>query len=299
MTASDPIDILILGAGWTSTFLIPLLTSHSLTYAATSRPSHPKPHTIPFEYDQNNSDPSEEDEAQFSNLPDARTVLVTFPISVKGASERLVRLYEKTRTGRYGNEFEGGKGKARWIQLGTTSVWDVSVGRPFRPPSSDGSVLWSDRYTPIDMSHPRGAAEKELLALSPDTQTTVLNLSGLWGGQRAMKHYIGRVAPTKEALKNKGSVHMIHGIDVCRAILAVHSDFDKAVGQRWLLTDGRVYDWWDLAHAWGPHPRWVQELMLEHGVRALPRSVELLGKALDSQDFWNTFGIQPIEGRLE
>lgn len=114
---------------------------------------------------------------------------------------------------------------------------------------------------------------------------------------------------------------MIHGIDVSRAILAVHSAFDKAVGQRWLLTDGRVYDWWDLAHAWGleystsksdtseraeeprrdkgPHPRWVQELMLEHGIRALPRSVDLLGKALDSQEFWNTFGIQPVEGRLE
>ena len=126
---------------------------------------------------------------------------------------------------------------------------------------------------------------------------------------------------------------MIHGIDVSRAILAVHSDFDKAIGQRWLLTDGRVYDWWDLVHAWGleysthpskppttsqpfgptsssqdlepekkdrgPHPRWVQELMLESGIRALPRSVELLGKALDSQEFWNTFNIEPIKGRLE
>ncbi len=120
MTASSPIDILILGAGWTSTFLIPLLTTHGLTYAATSRSSHPKPDTIPFEYDQQDSSP---DESQFANLPDVRTVLVTFPITVKGATERLVRLYEKTRVSRKAGEGE----KTRWIQLGTTSVWDVRI----------------------------------------------------------------------------------------------------------------------------------------------------------------------------
>ncbi|KAI0766728.1 hypothetical protein BC629DRAFT_1583619 [Irpex lacteus] len=286
--SSSPIDILILGAGWTSTFLIPLLTTHNLTYAATSRPSRPKLDTIPFEYDQQDSSP---DESQFANLPDARTVLVTFPITVKSATERLVRLYEKTRVNRKVEEGE----RTRWIQLGTTSVWD-------RPPSSNlgnierSSVVWSDRHSPINPAHLRGAAEQELLALSPEIPTTVLNLSGLWGGARAMKHYVGRVAPTKEALKNKGSIHMIHGIDVSRAILAVHSAFDKAVGQRWLLTDGEAEE---PRRDKGPHPRWVQELMLEHGIRALPRSVDLLGKALDSQEFWNTFGIQPVEGRLE
>ncbi|PIL23160.1 hypothetical protein GSI_14469 [Ganoderma sinense ZZ0214-1] len=46
---------------------------------------------------------------------------------------------------------------------------------------------------------------------------------------------------------------MIHGlpVDVSRAVLAVHARFDRASGQRWLLTDGWVYDWWDLASAWG------------------------------------------------
>ena len=100
---------------------------------------------------------------------------------------------------------------------------------------------------------------------------------------------------------------MIHGIDVSRAILAVHAYFSRAVGERWLLTDGRVYDWWDLASAWGdahtrssgypsegitersesemgrseeekgPQPRWVRELMNEQGVKALPRSVSRNG----------------------
>lgn len=63
--------------------------------------------------------------------------------------------------------------------------------------------LWTDRHTPFDKTNARAAAEEELLALS--TPTTILNLSGLWGGARAVKHWVGRVAPTKEALKNKVS----------------------------------------------------------------------------------------------
>lgn len=116
---------------------------------------------------------------------------------------------------------------------------------------------------------------------------------------------------------------MIHGIDVARAILAVHTNFSKAQGQRWILTDGRVYDWWDLASAWsstplkqpaeicdkqessvsaidrGPQAKWVRELMTEMGIRALPRNVEFLGRALDSRDFWDEFDLSPTRARLE
>ena len=121
---------------------------------------------------------------------------------------------------------------------------------------------------------------------------------------------------------------MIHGLDVARAILAVHAEFSKAQGQRWIITDGRVYDWWDLASAWGtsyeprsdeppgnqssnsaftsegvedrgPHAKWVRELMQEFGVRALPRNVEALGRAFDSRDFWSTFDLSPIKARLD
>lgn len=55
-----------------------------------------------------------------------------------------------------------------------------------------------------------------------------------------MRNYVSRVAPTKEALKDKGSIHMVHGIDVARAIIALSKDFTD--GERWALTDGRVYD---------------------------------------------------------
>jgi hypothetical protein len=202
----------------------------------------------------------------------------------------------------------------------------------------------------------------------------VLNLAGLWGGARSARNWVNRVAPTKDALRLKvsavagrcplptpphyrpdsgyqipyfrsqefpllnlqGSIHLIHGLDVSRAILAVHANFDKAQGQRWILSDGRVYDWWDLASAWGipnrksptdsvapagasrsaperdeknaeeeedgergPHPRWVRDLMEETGVRALPRNVELLGRAMDSREFGTTFGLSHVKARLD
>jgi nucleoside-diphosphate-sugar epimerase len=202
--------------------------------------------------------------------------------------------------------------------------------------------VWTDRHSPYNKSNARAAAEAELLALSPDTPTTVLNLSGLWGGARLMKNYVGHVAPTKQALSERvstmyhkcscsyplhlmtipqGSLHMIHGEDVARAILAVHDDWKTANGQRWVLTDTRVYDWWDLASAWGskqtkqgdtekqatdvdgnhakgPQPKWVRELMGEHNVRALPRAPEVLGRAIDSREFWDTFKLEPVVGRL-
>ena len=61
--------------------------------------------------------------------------------------------------------------------------------------------MWIDRHSPYKAHDARAAAEQELLALAPATPTTVLNLSGLFGGPRAMKHVVGRVAPTKEALR--------------------------------------------------------------------------------------------------
>jgi hypothetical protein len=111
----------------------------------------------------------------------------------------------------------------------------------------------------------------------------------------------------------QGSLHLIHGRDLARAILAVAADFSKAIGQRWILTDMRVYDWWDLASAWGnageqnradpkvlvgSQPEWVRELMAEHGLRVLPRDTSMLGRILDSTEFWTTFGLLPVHARV-
>ena len=110
-TENAPVELLILGAGWTSTFLIPLCKSRGVSYAATTRNGHDD--TIVFEFD-----PASDDSAPFTVLPSARTVLITFPLYTPGASERLVRLYEQTHLDVSGS-------KPGFIQLGSTGIWDV------------------------------------------------------------------------------------------------------------------------------------------------------------------------------
>ncbi|KAF8176173.1 hypothetical protein K438DRAFT_1979304 [Mycena galopus ATCC 62051] len=310
-----------------SSFLIPLCQQSQITYAATTRSGGSS--TIKFEFQPNSDDPE-----PYERLPDAKRVLITFPLAVSGASKRLVRMYLSTRQ-------ESGREPAAFIQLGTTSIWDKS------PASAGGSVFY-DRHSEFTLTG-RARAEVELLALSPSVApTTVLNLAGLWGGQRVVRKWLPRVAPTKDALAGKvgyiyaylhpsiypegPSLHLIHGLDLARAILAVHADFSKAAGQRWLLTDGRVDDWWDLASAWGAAEEaatrgaaesasaspsgaaesstqdkavqdgpasWVRELMRAHSIRVLPRDTTLLGRILDSRDFWWEFGLAPVRARLE
>jgi len=305
-----PVDIIILGAGWTSTFLIKLCNDRGISHSATSRSGRDS--TIKFEFD-----PDSNDLEPYGVLPTASTVLITFPIDKSGASERLVRLYINSRR-------EGGLNgdlKPRFIQLGSTSMWD-GIRIKHDGLSKPTEHKWFDRHSPF-VATARATAEDELLSLSPAIPTTVLNLSGLWGGARCPRNWVGKLSPSKEALESKGSLHVIHGVDVARSILAVHNNFEKAQGQRWLITDGRVYDWWDLASAWGtaptpestdpalgpskpitgddrgPQAKWVRELMEEMGFRSLPRNVELLGRALDSREFWTTFEMNPIRARLD
>lgn len=177
---------------------------------------------------------------------------------------------------------------------------------------------WIDRHSAYDRTNVRAQSEDELLSLNhseeePGFATTVLNLSGLYGKRRSIRDYVAKVAPSKEVLRNKSSIHMVHGLDVARAILAVAAHFERAAGERWIVTDQRVYDWWDLASAWGEsclegrdtevtigkQARWVNELMAADGLHALPRTPDQLGRALDSREFWTTFGLSPVRARLE
>jgi len=106
------VDLLILGAGWTSTFLIPLCDERGIQVAATSRSG--RDGTIPFVFD-----PESDDTRPYEALPDAKTMLISFPIKIIGASQRLVTGYLSTR--------RDAKYKVGFIQLGATSIWDVSL----------------------------------------------------------------------------------------------------------------------------------------------------------------------------
>lgn len=283
-------DLLILGAGWTSTFLIPLLKSRNLTYAATTTTG--RDDTIKFKFDPSLS--YDEQIVVFSALPVAKTVLITFPLTGTGQSKLLLETYNTTHK----------RASARFVQLGSTGIWQIAQ-----------DDIWITRHSPYDNSKPRAVAEDELLSLGG----CVLNLAGLWGGTRQPRDWVDRVAPTKDKVREKTSLHMIHGQDVSRAVVAVHDDFELGKGQRWMLTDGFVYDWWALFAGWGEADgkgssgavdaggedekqtrqcKWVYELLQEEDVRALPRSMTALGRCYDSREFWQTFHIAPLKARI-
>ncbi len=269
-------EILILGAGWTSTFLIPLLQDEKVDYAATSTTG--RPGTIKFVFD-----PEATEATAFKPLPEAATILITFPLRGIGQSKKMVDFYHETHSSR-----------PHFILLGSTGIWQI-----------EGQDVWMDRHSPYDKKNDRAIAEDEMMQIGG----CVMNLSGLWGGERSAQRFIRRATTSKSQLKGRRALHLIHGRDVARAIYAVHQKWPGP--SRWMLTDQFVYDWWALLAEWGSGGAndsgddatgepltWVRELMEEAGVRALPRSMEELGRAYDSREFWNTFGLSPVRARL-
>jgi hypothetical protein len=268
--ASTSVDVLILGAGWTSRYLIPLLVKEGISHAATTTTG--RDGTIPFRFD-----PSSDSDLPFQSLPVAKSVLITFPLTGVGQSKLLTSLYAKSHPS---------SKNTQWIQLGSTGIYYESG--------------WSDRHSRYDTDDKRAIAEDELLSAGG----CVLNLAGLYGGpDRNPKNWLNRVFKTKSDVKKKGAIHLIHGHDVARAVVALHGKF--TAGQRWIVTDMRIYDWWELIMCWGPEIRsnaaddlpayetWVSELMIEKHIRALPRDAEKLGRTLDSRGFWEEMGICP------
>jgi hypothetical protein len=261
---TEPVDLLILGAGWTFQFLEPLLRDQGVSFAATTTTGHDN--TIAFRFD-----PESKNEESYKALPSATTVLITFPLKGAGQSDLLVELYSATHS----------SCTPHWIQLGSTGIFTAPA--------------WNDERSDYDKSSPRAIAEDELIS---HHQGCVLDLAGLYGAARDPRNYLGRVAKTKDQLKAKGAVHLIHGADVARAVLAAHRKYGSICGQRWIIADLRSYDWWELAIRWGDeeYARWVGELMEEENVRGLPRPVEMLGRVLDSRAFWNVVGVWPVMG---
>jgi hypothetical protein len=278
MMLPSEVDFLILGAGWSSKFLTPLLEAGNIKYAATTTTGHDD--TIPFKFE-----PGSNDTSVFKFLPFATTILITFPLKGEGQSQKLVELYSKV------HPTESGGAQPHWIQLGSTGIFT--------------SAHWNDFSSPYDKKNARAIAEDELLSL-PSIKSTVLNLAGLYDDNiRSPKNWVSRVAKCKDDVKGKKSLHLIHGKDVAKAILAVHNNFEKVEGKRWLLTDLWVYDWWSLMFDWGGKLEdgmdvreavWLS--MEEEGVRALPRGPESLGRVLDSRDFWRAIGDLPAQGRV-
>jgi hypothetical protein len=282
MLVLKSVDLLILGAGWTWRFLKPLLKDESISFAATTTTGHDS--TIPFRFD-----PESSDTTGYRRLPAAKAVLVTFPLKGPGQSKLLMSLYRSVH------------GEANfWMQLGSTGIFTAAH--------------WNDHTSPYDTTNARAVAEDELRGLGG----CVLNLAGLYDREeRDPKDWVTHVATTKEQVKAKLALHLVHGADVARAVVGVYRKREEMGGRRWLVTDLRVYDWWDLIQDWGAevqrrvaeregaeaaaleYTRWVGELMMEGGVRSLPRAPEALGRVLDSRAFWEAIGHWPGQGRVK
>ena len=282
------LDFLVLGAGWLFQFLEPLLKSRNLSYAYTTTTG--REGSIKFVFhshppEDSNSPTASNEKDQFSQLPRAKTVLITFPVKGKPALRRLVHGYENVNP----------QNTTQWILLGSTGVYALP---PDHPPDS---FRWFDNESDPTAPSERWDAEACLLE---EFQGCVLNLSGLYGEPGRDRKIWERALPdSKEGLAAKKSVHFIHGRDVARVVLRV-SEKGRFTCDRWVVTDGRVYDWWELAWERGGeadgerYRRWVLELMREGDVRALPRNVESLGRGLDGRAVWKCLGIVPLERKF-
>jgi hypothetical protein len=160
------------------------------------------------------SNPPSDSLHQYAALPAAKTILITFPIKSKAGTRFLVESFIRTHD--KDNE------PYQWIQLGSTGIWSI-----------ESQETWVTRHSKYDVADGRAMAEDELMSLGG----CVLNLAGLWGGERMVKHWVDRVASTKEMLQTKKSLHMIHGEDVSRAIVGVHKRFKHAEGQRFVSSE--------------------------------------------------------------
>jgi hypothetical protein len=175
----NEVDFLILGAGWTSIFLITQLDAESISHAETTTTG--RDGTTLFRFD-----PASEDTKPYKSLPSAHTILITFPLVGCGQSERLVSLYQKTH--------QNDAGKVRqWILLGSTGIFNQIEG-------------WNDDHSTYETENDRAVAEDEL---RNSVRGCVLNLAGLYGGSRQPRNFVPRLAKEKDDVRKRKAVHFV------------------------------------------------------------------------------------------
>ena len=118
------------------------------------------------------------------NLPDASTVLITFPISTEsGGPTKLVNLYAGSRQSAI---------QPRFMLLGATGIWEVCVSRSIQV-SSLIVRLGSQKAKVRTIQDLEQSRSRSCWIYQPRVQTTALNLAGLWGGSRTgLEKYVGQ-----------------------------------------------------------------------------------------------------------
>lgn len=274
MAPPQPVSILLLGSGWTSKFLVPHLQSNNISFARTRRSVSKE------ESDEDNLHSCKIGEIfpftvhdsinvqSCQHLPAAQMVVTVFPLKID-LVQQLINAYEQATSC-----------SPAWVALGSTGAWQ-------KPGISDSN-------SSINPDNERAKAEEILLQMHEGNRrrTSVLNLAGLYGDERNPVNFAKRACDTKEKLEKKTSLHLVHGIDVARAILGMYHSLQNQEhsiqmwGKRWIVTgeqmrkyiiitmvrrnqlisffssppffclstDGHVYDWWQLLQTLKPIP---------------------------------------------
>ncbi|KAI8074596.1 hypothetical protein BC940DRAFT_46556 [Gongronella butleri] len=261
--------LLILGCGWTGDFLVELL-GDTVPFACTTRDGRPVGNKATIAWTLSHP-------VDVSSLPLATTVVITFPVKEPALLTELVRSYEAHH----------GTTSTHWVQLSST--------RPFAGPGPHR------RNAALDTSKDTGRMPAEQVLLDQHNGS-VLHLAGLWGGQRQPRNWVNRFKST-DALLGKVQVrqlHLIHGKDVARAILAVHQQQPFQPGQRWIVSDGGCYDWLRIFQAWGTdeQKKEIQDLLDKEQPGASIDALVAAGGViprLDASEFWQAHHLEPTE----
>ncbi|OMH82117.1 hypothetical protein AX774_g4414 [Zancudomyces culisetae] len=142
MGFSDLVSMLILGRGFVGSYVVNECIKKQITHLATT--SNGREGTLKFLLP-GEDDSIEQFEDAIRPLPNADSILITFPIKGKKVLDRLINSYEKT------HEAFTRDIKVNWILLGTTSVF---------------TKIPSDRTTPPDPTKlpERQEAENRLIS---------------------------------------------------------------------------------------------------------------------------------------
>ncbi|KAJ1951356.1 hypothetical protein FBU59_000205 [Linderina macrospora] len=273
--------ILLIGKGFLGTYINDLFVKEGVDFVATTRDG--RDGTVQWGF------PEEfeklDEPIDFSALPAAQTVVITFPLKGEEFAETLVDGYLKQHS-----SLEGFK--PNWIYIGST--------RGFKE-------IPSTRFTVSDVAAGGVRVEAEEFFIAKHN-AQVLNLAGLWGGKRAPRNW-GRFFTDKKLLRTRlslreRSLHLTHCTDAARVVLAVarqNSDGHLPAG-RWLVSDGNVYDMLEELLADPVIRGLVEELIQEPEVQAMVGATEVdqikLGDSvvtmrINPAHTWEQFGLQP------
>lgn len=90
------------------------MAEKKISYASTTRDG--RDGSLKFAFDPKDEVPSDD----FRKLPNAKAIVIIFPIYDSGGSKKLVDWYRQSHPSLQADEI-------RWIQLGSTGIWDVSM----------------------------------------------------------------------------------------------------------------------------------------------------------------------------